>query len=184
MLDFLKGLRTPRAAVSPTPVSLLFLDVDGVLNSQATRENGDHMPAPELLDNLASIVRTTSSKIVLSSTWRLEGHSRHAVEHALASRNIKLLDSTADLTCRGDRVDEVLAWMTDHPEYAVQAWIAVDDMDLIKMNSKLLAVNFVRTCDSVGLVTAKVTEAIRKLSAQQHLGSGAPSPSAHPRPGL
>ena len=59
MLDFVKSfLSSPGAASEQgrsthTRVSLLFLDIDGLLNSQTTREEGDHMPADVLLENLA-----------------------------------------------------------------------------------------------------------------------------------
>ena len=62
MFEFVKRLLPARASA---PVVLLFLDVDGVLNSQATREDGDHLPAPMLLDNLARIVECTGTQIVL-----------------------------------------------------------------------------------------------------------------------
>jgi len=61
MLDYLKSKLWSATKRAPTPVSLLFLDIDGVLNSQETRETGDHMPAQELLDNLADIVLATGT---------------------------------------------------------------------------------------------------------------------------
>lgn len=173
MLDFVKYFLSPGAASeqgtsTPTRVSLLFLDIDGVLNSQNTREEGDHMPADVLLDNLAHIVQATlDTQIVLSSTWRLEEHNRRAVQFALGSRQLTLLSSTPDLETFGDRVDEILAWMNSHSEYEVTAWIAVDDMDLIKMNTKLDAEHFVWTDDAHGLTREKAEEAVGKLLAQQ-----------------
>mmetsp|Transcript_52428 Transcript_52428/g.120508 ORF Transcript_52428/g.120508 Transcript_52428/m.120508 type:complete len:178 (-) Transcript_52428:235-768(-) len=149
------------------PVALLFLDIDGVLNSQQTREDGDHMPSAVLLDNLAEIVRTTGAQIVLSSTWRLETYSTHAVEHALGTRRLALLGSTADLTSRGDRVDEIFDWMSTHDEVVVKSWIAIDDMDLMKMNPKLDSDHFVRTDDASGLTREKVEEAVSKLYQQR-----------------
>ena len=164
MFEFVKRLLPARASA---PVVLLFLDVDGVLNSQATREDGDHLPAPMLLDNLARIVECTGTQIVLSSTWREREHTLRAVELALASRQLTLLSSTPDLTTTGDRVDEILQWM-QQPELAVEAWIALDDMNLMKMNSKLDAAHFVRTDDAVGLTRDKAEEAITKLLAQRN----------------
>ena len=64
-------------------------------------------------------------------------------------------------------MDEILQWM-QQPELAVEAWIALDDMNLMKMNSKLDAAHFVRTDDAVGLTRDKAEEAITKLLAQRN----------------
>ena len=152
------------------------MDVDGVLNSEASREGGDHMPAADLMRNLSQVVDATGVQIVLSSTWRLEGPSKRAIELALGRQGLRVLSSTADLKIFGDRVDEILGWMADHTEYDVSAWIAVDDMDLVRMNPKLDSAHFVTTCDSVGLSSEKVEEAVGKLTAQEER-------TAHSAPG-
>ena len=75
---------------STAPVRLLFLDVDGVLNSSESRARNydarasqggepaglDGIDAPDgaMCDFLADIVRRTGARVVLSSTWRLEPH--------------------------------------------------------------------------------------------------------------
>ena len=68
-------------------VFTIFLDVDGVLNSRATRDRGDaqtptapiasrHAPDPVLVQTLSTLMREAENKtgregkIVLSSTWR------------------------------------------------------------------------------------------------------------------
>lgn len=112
----------------------LFLDVDGVLNSGATRvgaaprlgagdvpDNG-HLPAPALLDQLVSICdRAAPITIILSSTWRLDAGLTKAIKQALGSRGLSISSSTLDLRGigAGDRVDEILLELTDrglHPQ--------------------------------------------------------------------
>jgi hypothetical protein len=166
MLKFVQHFLCPRTEEQAEPATLLFLDIDGVLNSQQTREGGDHMPAEALLDTLARVVHAASACIVLSSTWRLEEHTNRAVQLALACHQLRLIGSTPDLAIYGDRVDEILSWIRTHPEHRVRAWVALDDMDLTAMNPKLDAAHFVRTDDTVGLTDQKADEAIRKLAAQ------------------
>eukprot|EP00913_Durusdinium_trenchii_P026218 g24597.t1 len=47
----------------------------------------------------------------------------------------------------------------------VQAWVAVDDMDLLRQNPRLEVENFVHTSDERGLDVPKMEEALRKLLA-------------------
>ena len=78
-------------------VFTIFLDVDGVLNSRATRDRGDaqtpnapiasrHAPDRELVQTLSTLMREAEKKtgregkIVLSSTWRLKPETTEAVE--------------------------------------------------------------------------------------------------------
>uniref|UniRef100_A0A7S4B6R3 Uncharacterized protein n=1 Tax=Chrysotila carterae TaxID=13221 RepID=A0A7S4B6R3_CHRCT len=63
--------------------AVVFLDVDGVLNSRATRENGDHDPHPALVAELARLVNECHAHVVLSSTWRLETKNFERVSGAL-----------------------------------------------------------------------------------------------------
>lgn len=54
--------------------SLLFLDIDGVLNTVAARHRfGNDALSPHCLIALADIINKTNAKIVISSDWRL-GH--------------------------------------------------------------------------------------------------------------
>jgi hypothetical protein len=147
----------------PSQTAHLFLDIDGVLNSQETRLGVDvagHLPADRLLDNLQSITgRIAPLKIVLSSTWRLDAGQTAAVEAALAERGLAL-DSpcTPDLSGRGDRVDEILQSLGDRGlDPARDVWLALDDMDMLKMNPKLDGGHFCRTDDAVGLTRQNVS---------------------------
>lgn len=143
--------------------SIIFVDIDGVLNSQQTRVDG-HLPAPHLLDNLKHVVESTNAELVMSSTWRLELHTRRAAESAVASRGLAFVGSTPDMShsCSGDRVDEILAWLSGQSV----AWVALDDMDLCAMNSRMTAQHFVHTDDKVGFGVDQAQEAIEKLQAQ------------------
>jgi hypothetical protein len=90
----------------PGDVDLLFLDVDGVLNNRASREDGDHMPTTAALDHLEYLVQTAhQTRIVLSSTWRLDAQLRDALVKMFGQRGLAIYSQTPDLeaTHRGDR---------------------------------------------------------------------------------
>lgn len=149
---------------------VLFLDVDGVLNTQSSREeDANHLPAPDILQNLKFLVDSTQCKIILSSTWRLSDYKRHQLDHVFLQYGLAINGATPDLekTCKGDRVDEILLWLEMHAAKSepVQAWVAVDDMDLLRQNPRLEVENFVHTSDERGLDVPKMEEALRKLLA-------------------
>ena len=182
---------------------VIFLDVDGVLNSQESRESQPDqdvlsagLPTEEHLASLASIAEGVRDfgplQVVLSSTWRLELHTRVAISRSLESVGLAVFDSTPDLeaTSQGDRVDEIVAWLasaagrssSEVPPGRMTAkaagtdrrpWCAIDDLDLLSMNAKLERHQFVRTDDRTGLTRADGAKAVSQLRWQyEALGLG------------
>lgn len=149
---------------------IVFLDVDGVLNTQSSREEDvNHLPPPELLQNLKFLVDSTQCKIILSSTWRLSDYKRSQLDHVFLQYGLAINGATPDLekTAKGDRVDEILLWLEMHAAKSehVQAWVVVDDMDLLRQNPRLKEENFVHTSDEKGFNLPKMEEALQKLLA-------------------
>ena len=149
---------------------IVFLDVDGVLNTQSSRETDvNHLPPAEILQNLKFLVDSTQCKIILSSTWRLSDYKRSQLDHVFLQYGLQINGATPDLekTAKGDRVDEILLWLEMHAAKSehVQAWVAVDDMDLLRQNPRLKAENFVHTSDEEGFNLPKMEEALQKLLA-------------------
>lgn len=148
-------------------VVILFLDVDGVLNSQKSRDSGDDMPV-QFLHNLARIVCITQAKIVLTSAWRLKRKAKRAVEIALSTVNCDVYSATPDLSGDScDRVDEIFGWMQMNTDIRAEAWVAIDDQDLVASNKKLSSEHFVQTDDATGLTRSKTDEAINKITEQR-----------------
>lgn len=79
-------------------MKILFLDVDGVLNTRPGSLD------PEKLELLADIVGATGCKIVLSSSWRTVPHMRARLAYVLECRGMKIHSDTPELT------EQVLAW--------------------------------------------------------------------------
>lgn len=106
--------------------SVIFLDVDGVLNSMSTPAwMGDDwdIPLARPLQNLKHIVDETGAKIVITSSWR---------EHPLAMRKLELALKVFELQIAGetpwmnlDRPGEINAWLAKHPE--VKRYVILDD---------------------------------------------------------
>jgi len=149
-------------------VRVLFLDVDGVLNSDRFASEGPEAPEgegwwgpsaldPRALELLRRLVHEARCEVVVSSTWRLN-HTRAELSTLLG---VEVLDVTPRLHRTPDgmprsRGDEIRAWLEAHPE--VEVWVAVDD-DPVDVAS------FVRTDPEVGLTEADVEELLAELRA-------------------
>lgn len=120
---------------------VLFLDIDGVLNSMAyfqriagTRD-GLSLPAftrsqfdPEAVEHLNRIVAKTECCVVISSSWRL-AYRRTQMYDLLREVGFKgrVLDMTPNLMT-DVRAREIQAWLTEHREERfVERFAIVDD---------------------------------------------------------
>jgi len=128
-------------------MKIIFLDVDGVLNSEESivrhyeafvKENGEGVPhedftaifPEEYMNNLKEIVEKSDAKIVVSSTWRL-GYpdSRHWLklisnlkEYGLDERVIGVTTNIHDLRC-----NQIKKWLEDNKELGIDNFLVLDD---------------------------------------------------------
>lgn len=132
-------------------VKVIFLDIDGVLNSNFwnvghQREISDGtLIDEEKVRLLALLVKRTSAKIILHSGWRTWFDSELKPLRIEAQRLLELLDReglciegiTPDLTTKEIRktkkfslvkADEILFWLKAHKD--VSRWVVLDDLDL------------------------------------------------------
>lgn len=80
---------------------LIFLDIDGCLNTTATRHRfGNDALSPHCLIALADIINKTNAKIVISSDWRL-GHA--SVDSFIAS-----FDECIQMNCTDDWARKII----------------------------------------------------------------------------
>lgn len=109
-------------------MKIIFLDIDGVLNSDSwlhIKENRDKpFPSnqfePRLITLFNKLVQETQAKVVLISTWRLK-YSLEEMRNFFQKVGIKcnLIDMTPDLTSGNDYVvrgNEILKWCKDNVE--------------------------------------------------------------------
>ena len=142
-------LSTSRQSIgpsSPIDAPVIFLDVDGVLNTSATSraehdviecdaEQSRRVDAA-LARRLVGVVRATRARVVLSSAWRLRAESKHGLVAAFESLGLApstFIGQTGSQPTRR-RAVEILAWLRDHgggAGAATATWVAVDDLDLL-----------------------------------------------------
>lgn len=105
-------------------MKILFLDVDGVLNSYKT--GGMYALKRNCLRRLQKIVEETGCEIVLSSTWRKDEYALRRLKRVLAYRGIKIKDTTP-IFQKGFRGLEIQAWLVSNPSPDGYKFAIVDD---------------------------------------------------------
>lgn len=182
----------PAKSISPSGNEVLvYLDVDGVLNTHAGRASKQHLES-ELLSNLRRIMDSVpGAAILLSSSWRHEPQLVEALEAKLAESGIAPpVGKTGDVPLprappqgwsrneRGveahlrrlaiQRSTEILKSTSARRPLA---WVAIDDLDLFQTSPDgksraLAAEHFIHTVDSSGLTEELTDCAIALLLAQ------------------
>lgn len=152
-------------------MKVLFLDIDGVLNSQAWMLSGNWHDSklsqldPGTVARLNTILDATDCNVVLSSTWRLNVPLTK-LTHLLESRGLsgahreRFIGSTIQshlARCDGGgRGTEIDAWLKRCP--AESFAILDDDSDMAPHQAQ-----FVQTSWAVGLQDTDVERVIRLL---------------------
>lgn len=130
-------------------MKVLFLDVDGVLNSRSTTNFHDLYPIdPYMAFLVGRIQLQTGCEVVLSSSWK---NHPDGVQN-VSKRVVQLLDKTPNV--EGVRGNEIQAWLDKHPEVDKYA-ILDDDMDMLVGQ----AGSFFKTTFQDGL-TDEIAEAV------------------------
>jgi hypothetical protein len=132
-------------------MKILFLDIDGVL-AVSIREHDEYgsLFHPHFEDNLKYIIDSTDCKIVISSTWRMNGIL--SLQEMWKYRNLagEIFDITPNHMLRTgstlQRGNEIQEWL-DLNKDIVSSYCIVDD-DYVDINKDQL-INFVRTSDNI-----------------------------------
>ena len=142
-------------------MKILFLDIDGVLNSEKYYQKGKTNLSyplcdidPEAVKLVNKIVEKTGCKIVLSSSWRINGleECNNIFEKVGLP---KIYDITPIHLVRGCRGEEIQEWLDTHK---IESYVIVDDD-----NDMLPNQIFVQTNDYEGLTKEKADEIINYL---------------------
>lgn len=151
--------------------SVLFLDIDGVLNSHhflytlprradySERRGNEWMEIdPTAVARLNTILARTGAKIVVSSSWR-HGRTVEWLQETLVKAGFvgEVIDVTADYIT-GRRGDEIQDWLYEHPE--VTHSVAVDDD---ADDSDYMKANLVKTSFKTGLLDEHVERVVERL---------------------
>lgn len=128
--------------------SIIFLDVDGVLNDMAHDNLTEDWDAPSdcHLSILKDIVIASNAGLVLTSSWRVSEDAMKILNRRLADWDMALYDQLPILDF--ERAAEIRAWLAQHPE--VKHFVILDD-DVDNYTGEL-AYKFVRTYPMSGLL--------------------------------
>ena len=161
--------------------NVIFLDVDGVLNSkfwdndhQREISEGKYVDL-EAVKLFGSLVKRTDAKVILHSGWRFwfdkaMNPLRHEAEffaNAMKNEGIQIAGVTPDLTTEEIRktkkfslvkADEILQWLRENP---TDNWVVIDDLEL---HNSEIAGRQVQTDAEVGLTESDVEKAVNILS--------------------
>ena len=160
---------------------IIFLDIDGVLNSNFwNEEHQKEISEGKLIDKakvelLALLVKKTEAEIILHSGWRfwfddamrpLRPEAARLVE-LLAGEKLQIAGVTPDLTTEEIRrtkkfslvkADEILLWLETHSD--IDGWVVLDDLTL---HNAHVEKHQVKTDQTVGLTLENVAEAEKIL---------------------
>lgn len=145
-------------------MKILFLDVDGVINSRdSTNFKNNLWPVDDYMCYLVGKIQLyTDCSIVISSSWR---HHPEAMD-ILKDKFNDVIDKTPDLyddlnagkhILRGD---EIQAWLDNHPEVTRYA-ILDDDSDILDEQKP----NFFKTTFKTGLTDDTANSVIEHLNS-------------------
>lgn len=162
-------------------MKIIFLDIDGVLNSELwNQKHKAEIDRGILVDTekirlLSKLIKTTGAKVVLHSGWRfwfyktflpVRKESKILIE-LLNKNNIAFFDFTPDLTTEEIRKskkfsivkpDEILLWLKSHTD--VSSWIVIDDLDL---NNEIISKHQIIPDSKTGLTIFDLKKAIKLL---------------------
>lgn len=122
-------------------MKVIFLDIDGVLNSRDYDRRRNWAESSDIdvtrLPLLKSLVDATGAKIVLSSTWRTHWNADRSkcdadgkyITDTFAEYGLTVYDKTPDLGFSADRADEVKAWLNEAKLSGerVESFVIIDD---------------------------------------------------------
>lgn len=159
-------------------MKIIFLDIDGVLNTTSTTEMFEEYTfvEDEKVQLLKQLVTRTGAKIVFSSSWRYGWWAERvvnptssdlssirlfqALKQKLSEYGLELLDHTDESGNRGQEIDW---WLESWDGETIENFVILDDMHL----SYLLphTSHVVSTSLSKGLTQSLVDRAVNVLNA-------------------
>lgn len=155
-------------------MKVIFLDIDGVLNSKNSKTHapsGCHGLESSKLKKIGQIIDKTGAKVVLSSTWKSEinknikyvtADGKYMLNKFKYDGKFILFDKTPDAETSLQRGKEISAWLYNHP--TVEKFVIIDDIEFNDMGYFGLLNNLVLTDGDIGITDEDVNKAIKILS--------------------
>jgi hypothetical protein len=148
---------------------VVFLDIDGVLNSKqwyahdaashdgisTERERWEHSIDPECVQRLNRILQQTGAVVIVSSSWR-KTHALSEIVSILESRGFSgEVDGATSANGTLSRTEEIAEWLAENRP-PVAAYVVIDD----ELTSALPAERVVSPSNQTGLTDKDVEQAI------------------------
>ena len=156
---------------------VIFLDIDGVLNSQSWLDTKGFVypykiPEHEKFDPkavkiLSKIIYLTDAKIIFSSTWRLDFSSQELAKmiREFAPFPPRTFGGcTPDLKLKENRGDEIELFIKDKGK-SISSYCILDDAPIDKFTKPQIKNHLVSTDYDRGLKQKHITEVIRVLKS-------------------
>lgn len=154
-------------------MKIVFLDIDGVLNTLYTREMLGNIRFVEdkFILRLKEICDRTGAKIVLSSSWRKgwtdieEGNIDTqdaldfiALRDKLLEFGIELYDKTPHIK-NTERGLEIKQWFDNHKDLNIESFVILDDMAIVRPFNRF----FLQTSFAEGLREKHIKKVVKML---------------------
>ena len=155
--------------------SVVFLDIDGVINSSENIQNQHALGLPTtggciaipdtMLLRIKRILEETNSYLVISSTWRKFNDHMQNLENQFRKVGVNI-NGITDKT-GSDRGYEILAYLRNN-NLVGHPYIVIDDdsFDIVKYIPKD---NFIHTSGFIGLTDEQAEKAIKSINDQRSL---------------
>lgn len=143
-------------------MKIIFLDVDGVLNSELDSFDW-YVQTDYHFELLKSLVDKTQAKIVLSSSWRKSKDSLETIKSRLQDFGIDVYDVTPSINSPySKRGDEIKQWI-DTQDFSISSFIILDDnSDMCEYTTT----NLIQTDIKIGFQKQDYEKALKMLNVQ------------------
>lgn len=167
--EYFKFLQSNKIPKVNKDSKIIFLDVDGVLNSDRWIDEHPETAVTELIDPAAAakvntIIAKTGAQIVISSSWRIqflnEPNGFEKLKEFFAKFGITNIVGMTPRIYREPRCQEIAAWLMANE---VAAFVIIDDDGRAQFMNKLVKTTFIR-----GLQDYHVEEAIAILNEKRN----------------
>ena len=157
-------------------MKVLFLDIDGVLNSANYRKQKGADYIFSIVDEtkmplLKKIIDATGAELVLSSSWRKGWYFHQDADIFGGNYFDKLFEkyglniySKTPVLEHYQRAKEIRLWLADYSPNEIESFAIIDDRNFF-VDDIDLRQHFVQTSDDFGLTAEKVIEVIKKLNS-------------------
>eukprot|EP01084_Bolivina_argentea_P062545 114393_1 len=162
-------------------IKILFLDIDGVMNTLLLEQDIDTDPNAlfkiDRIDRLKHILKQTNCKIVLSTAWRRHDEMKSQIKQEFIKNKIDWNDIYIgdtpiedDFKCdlnMTQRTYEINKYLKSiESKYCVKMWCAVDDMtlDYFYDDKNIMKGHFVHTDGYVGITDKDTLQIINILN--------------------